>query len=201
MGNSYRVVIEHYLPPALLHAWNTRIIRRFQNTLIVLAACTEDYLLDVTDFSTMADLQHFIAQLIFDYPSRTSPLAEEVQVRLGGLLPDQQSDNKLLPGVLNVRLSATGLSYLYAFSDLAVRTLKSDELHRVDVQSKLAPVQFVDLAKLLRHACENNEIRAELSELLDLPQLRQIHEQALVKQPVVDEKISKLVIYSHWGSQ
>jgi hypothetical protein len=54
LGNTRKVTLEHYLPPALLHAWNTRIIRRFQNTLIVLAAHDEPYLLEVSDFSNMA---------------------------------------------------------------------------------------------------------------------------------------------------
>lgn len=49
LGNSYRTSIEHYIPETLLSAWNERIIRRFQNTLLVLAAAEEGYLLDVVD--------------------------------------------------------------------------------------------------------------------------------------------------------
>ncbi len=199
LGNCYRVALEHYLPPALLHAWNTRIIRRFQNTLIVLAAHAEDYLLEVMDFSTVADLQHFIAQLILDFPANTSPLAVEVQRRLGsGSLEPQLADSQEL-GVLSIRLSASGLSYLYAFSDFAMRTLAPNQLHQVDPQSQLAPIQFVDLAKLLRHASESKAIRADLSELLDLPRLRSIHRQALERQATIDNQLSRLTISRDWG--
>ncbi len=200
LGNSYRVAMEHYLPPALLHAWNTRIIRRFQNTLIVLAAHAEDYLLDVTDFSTVADLQYFIAQLILDYPTNSSPLANEIQSRLCTFVPDKQPHRLPAPGVLNIRLSASSLSYLYAFSDLVKRTLTQEQLYRVDSQSRLAPIQFVDLARLMRHACESEDARADLSELLDLPRLRSIHGQAVAQQSSIDAHLSNLAISHHWGT-
>jgi hypothetical protein len=200
LGNTYRVVLEHYLPPALLHAWNTRIVRRFQNTLIVLAAYAEEYLLEVTDFSTMADLQHFIAQLILDYPANSSLLATEIHARLDGSELDHQQ-RFLSAGVLNIRLSVSSLSYLYAFSDLATGILTQKQLCQVDLQSRLAPIQFVDLAKLLRHACENENVRGDLSELLEISRLHSIHNQALARQTAIQTQLSHLVISHHWGSQ
>jgi hypothetical protein len=83
LGNSRQVVLEHYLPPALLHAWNTRIIRRFQNTSIILAAHEEDYLLAVTDFTTLGDLLHFMAQLLNDHRDGSSPIATQMHARFG----------------------------------------------------------------------------------------------------------------------
>lgn len=201
MGNSYRVVIEHYLPPALLHAWNTRIVRRFQNTLIILAAHDEDYLLEVTDFSTVSDLQYFIAQLIVDYSGNRSPLSKEVHERLNkGEFAKPQPDSAAPLGLLNIRLSANSLSYLYAFSELVLGKLTQEELHRVDTLSRLAPIQFVDLTRLIRHACENEETRAELSELLDLPRLRRVHELAVANQPTIRNRIFELAVRHHWGT-
>lgn len=199
LGNTCKVALEHYLPPALLHAWNTRIIRRFQNTLIVLAAHDESYLLEVTDFSNMADLQHFIAQLIVDYPTRTSPLADEVQRRLD---TEQQREAVSLastPGLLNVRLSPKSLGLLYSYSDLALRTLASDELDKVDVLSGLAPRQFTDMATLLRHAAESDRIHASLSESLDVPLLKQVHGEALAIQVGLDAQFARFSIKHRWA--
>ncbi|CAE6752893.1 hypothetical protein [Paraburkholderia nemoris] len=200
LGNSKRVVLEHYLPAALLHAWNTRIIRRFQNTLIVLAAHHEKYLLDATDFSSILDLQHFIAQLILDYPGNSSPLAKEVQTRLHQKFSQRGNleDSILSDGVLNIQLSATSLTYLYAFSDFVVNKFNFDELSRVDSQTKLSPSQFVGLARLIRHACENEKTAFELGELLDLPRLRLMHQRATVELPYLVKKFEKFTLKNEW---
>jgi len=198
LGNSRRVALEHYLPPALLHAWNTRIIRRFQNTIIVLAAHDEPYLLDVTDFSTMSDLQCFIAQLITDYPKKTSILADEVQSRLGS----EQGINLMsaipINGILNIRLSPTSLGLLYSFSDLALQTMDSHELIKVDALSGLAPKQFTDMATLLRHSVENGGIHSSLRELLNMPLLTQIHYEALTVKNQMGPKFTQLAIRRQW---
>lgn len=198
LGNTRKVALEHYLPPALLHAWNTRIIRRFQNTLIVLAAHDEPYLLEVTDFSNLADLQHFIAQLIVDYPARTSPLADEVQRRLGSEQQRKALSLALTPGLLNFRLSPKSLGLLYSYADLALRTLAPDELDKIDVLSGLAPRQFTDMATLLRHAAESDKIHASLSESLDVPLLKQVHGEALAIQVGLDAQFARLAIKHRW---
>ena len=199
LGNTRKVALEHYLPPALLHAWNTRIIRRFQNTLIVLAAHDEAYMLEVTDFSNMADLQHFIAQLIVDYPARTSPLADEVQRRLGTEQQREAVSLASMPGLLSVRLSPKSLGLLYSYSALALRTLAQDELDKVDVLSGLAPRQFTDMATLLRHAAESDCINASLRESFDVPLLKQVHGEALAIKAGLDAQFAKLAIKHHWA--
>lgn len=201
LGNTRNVAIKHYLPTTLLHAWNTRIIRRFQNTLIVLAAHDEDYLLDVSDFSSIADLQDFVAQLILDYPADSSPVADELHARFAHPLSRAGVPSPKITSrdILNVRLSATSLAYLYAFSDFAINHLSDEDLCRVDLQSRLAPQQFVDLARLIRHACESEEIENNLRELLDVPSLRAAHIRAIAQQDNIGKKLSNLAISSHWG--
>lgn len=203
LGNSTRVVLEHYLPPALLSAWNARIIRRFQNTLIVLAAYGEDYLLDVADFTSVADLQHFIAQLVLEYPGNSSPLAKELQSRFATTSQsgDKEVAVSLGEGVLNIRLSVTSLSYLYAFSDFALSTMTSQELNQADGQSKLAPMQFVNLAQLIRHVSENDSTLTELREALDVPRLRLMHERATAQCATLTSKFSQLSIGYQWEAQ
>lgn len=200
MGNTTKVVLENYLPAALLLAWNSRIIRRFQNTLIWLAAYEESYLLEVTDFTSISDLQHFLAQLILEYPNNSSPLANELHSRFNQLTPCLSSERSLShgEGLLNVRLSAPSLAYLYAFSDYAVNTLTLAELESVDLQTNLNPSQFVDLARLIQHACESEQLTASLREILDVPRLREVHLQAKVQQIAIREKLSKLSIKRQW---
>lgn len=201
LGNTRKVALEHYLPPALLHAWNTRIIRRFQNTLIVLAAHDQPYLLEVTDFSTMADLLHFVSQMIVDYPSSTSPLADEVQRRI---CLEQRIEAKSLtpmPGLLNVRLSSKSLALLYSYSSFSKRMLADAEIEKVDVISGLAPRQFIDMATLLRHAAECDGIHASLSESLDVPLLKRVHGAALAMQPDLDAQFASLAIKRQWAER
>ncbi len=198
LGNTRKVVLEHYLPPVLLSAWNTRIIRRFQNTLIVLAAHDESYLLDVTDFSSVADLQHFVSQLVLDYPANTSPLAGEVQLRLGGAQQSPPVSSKSAPALLNVRLSPRSLAYLYSFRDFALKTLSPEQQDKMDDLSGMSPRQFIDMATLLSHAAENTEIHPALRSHLDITQLIETHGKALALKGLIDMQFSKLVLKQEW---
>lgn len=201
LGNTTRVAIKHYLPPALLHAWNTRIIRRFQNTLIVLAAYREEYLLEVTDFSNVADLQNFIAQLIVEFPGDSSPLALEVQSRLVRKNMDSCTNDMINgQGLLNIRLSSESLGCLYAFSEYAASNLNEEELNKIDPISKLNPKQFVDLARLIRHACEEEEISPGLGEIIDVKKLRELHSKAVAQQLVVEKQNGRMLISGTWAS-
>lgn len=203
LGNTRRVALEHYLPAALLRAWNTRIIRRFQNTLIVLAAHSEDYLLEVTDFASINDLQDFIAQLLLEYPADSSLLAKEVNTRLQ--FNRQLSDGNEAPffsnSILNIKLSAKSLSYLYAYSDFVEKTLAPSALIVADAETGLSPAQFVDLARLIRHACENDSVAADMRELLELPRLRLMHERATSQQATLAAQFSQLSVNKQWSGE
>jgi len=192
LGNSNRVALEHYLPRSLLYAWNTRIIRRFQNTLIVIAAFNEDFLLDVTDFSSPAELQDFILQLLSEYPAKSSPLAKILHRRFDEKFSTFAEHKNVgdSEAVLNLRLSPLALSCLYAYSDYSMKTMTTDKLIAVDVNTNLSPMQFVELARMIRHACENEVIASDLRELLDVSRLRQIHHQAIAGLPSLAARIS-----------
>lgn len=199
LGNARKVALENYLPPALLHAWNARIIRRFQNTLLVLATHEEPYLLEITDFSNMADLQHFIAQLILDYPVKTSPLADEVQRRLNSVSQDESDAATSTLGFLNVRLSPKSLAYLYAYQDLVLRAFSDVELDKVDALSGLAPRHFTDIAALFKHAAENQTIHPSLRDVLDVATLTECHGQALAMQPALVAQFAKMTVKRDWA--
>jgi len=198
LGNTRKVALEHYLPPSLLFAWNSRIIRRFQNTLIILAVHDEPFLFQVTDFSSLQDLQHFIEQIILDYPAKTSPLGNEVQKRLWPAYGKETAISNPATGLLNVHLSPKSLGLLYSYSDLALRTMAPEKLDRVDCLSGLAPRQFADLAKLLRYAAESHDVDPALKELIDHPLLKQVHVQALAIQVGFDAQFAALAIKNNW---
>ena len=146
----------------------------------------------------MADLQHFIAQLVVEFPSRTSPLANEVQKRMVTEHNLETESLSLMPGLLNIRLSPKSLALLYSYSDLSQRMLAQDEIDRVDVLSGLAPRQFIDIATLLRHAAESDSIHASLRESLDVPILKQVHREALAMQVNLDAQFAQLAIRHCW---
>jgi hypothetical protein len=203
LGNTYKVALEHYLPPALLQAWTTRIVRRFQNTLIVLAAHEEDYMLAVTDFSTLGDLLHFMAQLIHDHRDGDSPIATEIHTRLGARSRQEAhapatcrdpSDERLL----NLRCSSKALAYLYAFAEYAAQ-LGAGRREQVDPSSGLCAQSFIELARMIRHACEDPHVSASMRELLDIEQLRCFHQAALAQQADLRVQFSRFSLSNAWG--
>jgi hypothetical protein len=204
LGNTYQVALEHYLPPALLQAWNTRIIRRFQNTLVVLAAHDEDFLLAVTDFSTLNDLLHFMAQLVHDHSDGSSPIATEIHARFGAVAEgdEKSSAERRRPcdkRLLNLRCSSNSFAYLYAFAEYAVR-LDTSQREQLDPSSGLCAQSFIELAEMIRHACENPQISDSIRELLDVKQLRSFHQTALAQQAVLRTQFSRFTLNHAWGA-
>lgn len=204
MGNSTRTVLEHYIPPALLQAWNTRIIRRFQNTLIILSAHNEDYLLEVTDFHNMDDLLRFIAQLVFEFPDNSSIIASDIHQKFGDRFrvdTDAHStlDKSTGETILNLRLSENKLGFLYAFADYASRHPDKDLRRFVSAGGQHTVQQFIDLASMIRHACENEECGTALRELLDIERLRRYHKAALAQQEVLLSQFSRFSLTNAWG--
>jgi hypothetical protein len=192
LGNSRQVALTHYLPPALLHAWNARLIRRFQNTLIILAAHEEDYLVEVSDFASLGELLGFIAQLLEEHPDRTSPIASQLHIRLG------QRDGAGTDGrLLNVRCSPKALAYLYAFDAYAAR-LEESQREYVDPLTGLSARHLIDLSRMIRHACENPHVEISLREVLDLEALRRCHREALALESPLRTRFERFAFNNAW---
>lgn len=60
LGNSKRVAMSHYLPPAIMQFFQERWVRIFQNAVIVYAMKDSSFLLKATDFDSMSELNHFL---------------------------------------------------------------------------------------------------------------------------------------------
>lgn len=150
LGNSHKVAIEHYLPPVLLDVWNTRLIRRYQNLWISVAAAGEPFLLEVTDFRTLEELHCFLNDMLNIHKNGSSPLADELHQRfthLHGVVLGEVDQSS----TLHIEVSESNLSVLYTYY-LSALTLKDSEvLSRIDTVTKLSPKCFVDIAKLLIH--------------------------------------------------
>lgn len=155
LGNSHKVAIEHYLPKALLNVWNTRLVRRFQNLWIAVAAADEPFILEVTDFRTLEELHCFINDMLNCHKSGSSPLADELHRRFTNLtrvvLDDVDQST-----ALHIEVSESNLSVLYTYYLSALKLNNSEVLSRIDSVTKQSPKHFVDIARLLIHKLPNH---------------------------------------------
>jgi hypothetical protein len=169
LGNTEKVVLTHYLPKPLLDAWNVRMVRRFQNLWIAVAAANEPFLLDVTDFTNLTDLHAFLKDML-DLHSRTSSeLAKILHDEFGFLRGETQSGD-VPQGCLHVSVSKASLSALYTYHANVVEAgAPPAVLDTPDAVTGLSPRQFLALADLLLQ---------QLSEDKN-PAVRTAHEAAL----------------------
>lgn len=172
IGNTERVVLEHYIPSALLQAWHTRAVRRFQNLWITVAAANEPFLLDVTDFATLGDLNAFISDSLRLHNPSSSPLAAELHIRLG--TRKDAVTPRASHGHLHVSLSSVSLSALYRYqAAAALRPIPSIVLSKIDEVTGVAPEAFLQLADLLKHQLPKDRN----------PEYRRLHAEALTSIP------------------
>lgn len=154
LGNTEKVVLQHYIPKPILDAWNTRMVRRFQNLWISVAAANEDFLLDVTDFSNLADLHAFLKDILRLHAPTDSPLAELLHQRFDILLgSDASMVAKTANGDahLHVAISRGALSALYSYQATVLHLgLPDAVLDKPDVITGLSPRHFLTLTDLLQ---------------------------------------------------
>lgn len=195
LGNSCRTAMKFYIPQSLLTAWNERIIRRFQNTLLVIASHGEEWALDVVDMPTAAELNHFLAQLVVEMPYGQSPLGDQVHEKFGvrfAIGGDTTLVASNLGHSLHVRLSPQSLSLLLGYRQWAADHLPLSAQKLPDKETGLTPKFFMDLAVMLQGAAQNADIGDKLREALDVAKLKRCYDQALELLPSMTKKLSKL---------
>ena len=149
LGNTQKVVLTHYLPKPLINAWNTRLIRRFQNLWISVAAANEPFLLDVTDFNSLADLHIFLTDMLQLHVISSSPLGSELHERFSFLITDDISAEKS-EGSLEIAISTNTLTTLYSYFYAAINAgLSREQMDAIDPRSGLSPRYFIDLSQFL----------------------------------------------------
>lgn len=150
IGNSEKVSLHHYLPKALIAAYNTRQVRRFQNLIIVAACTNKDYLLDAVDFNNLSELHNFIYDMLELDSNGTNPLLNCLRENMG----DEQNLRK---GDLIANISETSLSYLYAYNMVADQcNMRAETLSQKDIKTGLSPISFISLSKYLKNILSNH---------------------------------------------
>lgn len=194
LGNSNRVTIEHYIPQSLLNAWNERIIRRFQNTVILLSAHDETYVLGLIDIPTVKDLEGFILQLIGEHPIHSSPVANKLHEVFGSKFGCDISSKRSRSGQLYLQLSANSIALLLAYRKWASENLSVDAQNEIDHVTGVAPKYFIDLAVMIQAVSVNNELGDKLKESLDVSKLKRYYHEALKQVSSVIVGINKMRI-------
>lgn len=149
IGNTTRVVISNYIPAALLAAWNARLIRRFQNLLLIVSASKEKYLLASTDFSSEAHLKSFILDMLHQHSASSSKLAEMLHENFGKLPDSAASSDSTIPSSLVVPIDVNGLAVLYAFRDYNYENGIQDPVEPPSGSTAIPSAYLIDLADLL----------------------------------------------------
>lgn len=154
LGNTTRVTLNHYIPKPLLAAWNARLIRRFQNLWISTAAANEDFLLEVTDFTSLTELHEFLLQMLAQHRPGSSPLATALHQAFGKKSDVSRSASKDSDSnpFLAVNISKQSLSALYLYQEACIAAGPTETgLDQVATSNKVTPRHFLDLAQLMRH--------------------------------------------------
>ncbi|ARR42933.1 hypothetical protein D0812_17005 [Vibrio owensii] len=143
LGNTQKVALKYYIPEPLIAQYNTRLVRRFQNLLIVTAAFKEDYCLEAVDFNSWQEIHHFLLTLLEDEGNK-SPLIEHLR----NLSSEGVSSE--VKGKLDVPLSENVLTALYLYRLAALNSsVSSKDLSIVDDATQLSPLAFITLANHL----------------------------------------------------
>ncbi|MNF41347.1 hypothetical protein D3C84_223710 [compost metagenome] len=151
LGNTEKVAIEHYIPKTLLDAWNIRMIRRFQNLWISVASASEDFLLDITDFGTLADLHAFLRDMLMLHSENDSPLSDLLHQKFGILAGEDTQTAPDKDAHLHVSISKGSLSALYTYQAAVIALgLPADKLDKIDIITGISPRHFLSLADLLQ---------------------------------------------------
>jgi hypothetical protein len=165
--------------------------------LIILACKDEDFLLDVTDFTTMDELINFTSQLVIEYKKGTSPIANLIHI-FSSELPDKKVKNEA--AVLNINLSSNGIAYLYAFHEFTLKNIP--QIDKTNQSSAISDsVQaLMNLSSFIKHACETNAISPALRDIIDYESLLLVHSKALKLKDIILDKFDNMHLsHSFWS--
>lgn len=148
LGNTTRVVLDHYLPKTLVASYNTRKVRRFQNLLIVAAVHNENYILEATDFNNLYELNQFIVDMLSMDVKGTNPLLSFIK-----------DDSMINPeGELIVNISEESLTILYAYRMVADNSnLDISELSYKLPNKDISSLSIINLSKYINQVLSNHQ--------------------------------------------
>lgn len=170
LGNKTRTTLKYYIPLALLDAWNTRMVRQFQNLWITVAAAGETFLTEVTDFDDANTLNRFLSNMLRSHTKTHSPLAAELHSRFSGHDESKGVDGEnVARSSLQVSISRKNLATLYCLSDALLDCGRPrGDLESGELPGGIIPKDLVTLTQLLRSQLPNSVN----------PEFKRVHEQA-----------------------
>ncbi|SFP67740.1 hypothetical protein SAMN05216229_104277 [Geopseudomonas sagittaria] len=155
LGNTERIVIKHYMPPWILRKANERLVRRFQQKLIIIAAKDSPWLLEASDFSQHSDLLNYVTKLL-EITNKGDPVSDAFLSRWADRHEDEYVGG--VGGELMVNLSPNSLSLLYAYSEWCSKNLSDEDLETKNITVGISPKALVDLSSLIKAAATGEDV-------------------------------------------
>lgn len=170
LGNSKKVALEHYLPKVLIAAYNTRLVRRFQNLLIVAATFKEEYMLEATDFNNIVELNNFILDMMSMDSKNTNPLLSFIT----------SENSNVKSGELITTISEPALALLHAYRIVAEESnIDGYTLAKKDLNTGISALSIIQLSKHINQVLSNHNDMSYV----------QINNLAMNKAKVISKKV------------
>ncbi len=170
LGNSVSVSLDHYIPKPIQLLMNKRIIRRFQNLLIITATAGEPFMLEASDFRNMEDLHTFLLQMLEGDRASGNELLAELQSRVNksktasvacASIPN--SNNKIA-----IKVTAENLALLFLYQEHVDKSEIVTVIRDIpDKTTHTSPSFWAELSRLLKNIIPNDISRRELVAIYD----------------------------------
>jgi hypothetical protein len=157
LGNSVNVSVDHYIPKPLQTLMNMRLIRRFQNLLIIAATAGEPFMLQATDFQTQEELHSFLFQMLGDGRASGNELLQELQCKINKSNKEVVNADEDEPGKnkqIALNISDGTLAVLFLYEEHLQTIAPSAKVH-VDQNTNTSPVFWSKLAGFIHSAMQN----------------------------------------------
>ncbi|KPB98523.1 hypothetical protein [Pseudomonas syringae group genomosp. 3] len=173
LGNTIQTLLGSYIPPWLIECWCERIIRRFQQKLVIVANAKTPWLIPASDFTCLEQITAFVKSMLTE-GREGDAFTKAIEERFG-------SKNERKPAeAMFINLNPDSLAALYAYEDLTNNQLNQTGIGAFgEDESKL-----IALARLMRCVAENaSSSAADFSANIELQgessaEFKLIHEQA-----------------------
>lgn len=173
LGNSTKMTMDCYMPKPIQFLMNVRMIKRFQNLIICAATAGKEYMLEATDFSTLGELQEFLADMLLVESDDAKDTEDTLTIK-DILKSKLNMGPKATPEVeaalasdsaskkLRVSISVNSLAALFLYEEHIVRANIKD---LGDIEDKTNPRFWTGLAKTLHRLLPNHPANREFSSI------------------------------------
>ncbi|WP_426111978.1 hypothetical protein [Pseudomonas sp. DSP3-2-2] len=155
LGNTIDVVRSSYVPRWLLERWVVRLIRVFQQKLIIVSAHSDPWLFAATDFLTEGQLLKFIIKTVTESTGQDA-FSRMIRDKLGPkVLGHTEVFEPLAVRNMTLKLTPTSLALIYAYAD-GVNSMDQNLRYVKDIESGLSADSINLLACIMKTAASDN---------------------------------------------